>query len=87
MTDSVSERLADLKASVYPPTFSGKEEHWPYYKLKMTSYIAGAGMGDILTQGDQVEKDDHVWSTDTAHVDAVKSGNDSCSMIIFKRQR
>jgi hypothetical protein len=53
------------KASYYPPTFSGKEEDWAYYRKKMESYLAYQECGVLFTEeGDNTKEDDYQWEED-----------------------
>ncbi len=67
-------RDGDLKSTVYPPTFMGTPEDFQFYKPKVESYLAGAGLGIVLMDGDNVQPDNHAWSTDPADAVAVEEG-------------
>jgi hypothetical protein len=50
------------KASIYPPTFSGKEKDWPFYRKKMESYLAYQDCGVLFgAEGDDVRPDNRTW--------------------------
>lgn len=55
----------DVKISIRPPKFSGEKKEWEYYKVAMTTYLSTAGLGDILTRGEEVVRDDHDWPEGT----------------------
>ena len=58
-TSNVANVARDEEEKLYVkvPTFDGTKKQWPYFKMKMRSYVAQKDMTELLTYSGDIPKD------------------------------
>ena len=60
------------KVYIKVPTWDGKKKTWPFFKVKMLSYLAQKGLIELLSYKGEIDRDDKTYTNEEKKSAAVK---------------